>query len=68
MLFRSDEADPSGAHHRHQLVEGGRVVVGGPDDVDQALVAELLQPVQSGWPGDQVVDLVQLDPAVGVVQ
>ena len=42
--------------------------MGGPDDVDQALVAEPAQPLQAGRPGDQVVDLVQLDPAVGVAQ
>ena len=55
--------DAAGAHEIGEVGEGRRRVVGGADQADQPPVPHGFQHRQVSAPGDQVVDLHQVDPA-----
>ena len=63
-----DGADPPGAHHRLQLVEGIGPPVRRSDDVDDALVTPSLELLQATAPRDEVVDLEDLDAPAEVAR
>ena len=51
-------------HHVAQVIERARKIVRRPDRGDLAIGFELLEHAQLGFPGHQVVHLVDLDPTV----
>ena len=58
-----DRLDPAGPHDARELVEGRRLVVGRADEADVPGVALALEPRQALLPGDEIVDLLELDVA-----
>jgi len=56
-----DGRDPPAPHHLRQLAEGARAVVGRADHADASLGPQLFQDGQVRAPGDEVVDLIEVD-------
>ena len=63
-----DRADAPCAHDGRQLVEGRRAVVRRPDDADLPGVAQPLQCCQMLTPGDEVVNLIEVNAPAEVAQ
>ena len=58
-----DRVDPPGAHDARELVEGAGRVVRRAEEADAAGVPLPLEPVEVLAPGDEVVHLLEVDPA-----
>lgn len=63
-----DRVDPAGAHHLFELVEAILVVLRGAEEADQPRFALPLEPGKPLPPGDEVVDLLEVDPAAEEAQ